>query len=56
MIVYQNRDIIGFMFNGKAIAEIRKGTRLVWEAITSCLGSGRWINERMWKNTDGWKN
>ncbi len=56
MIVHQGRDIIGFMFNGKAILEIRKGTRLVWQAIMSCFGSGMWLDDRKWVNQDGWKN
>lgn len=55
MIVHQGRDIIGFMFNGKAILEIRKGTRLVWQAIRSCFGSGRWMGSRPWIGTDKWK-
>lgn len=41
---------------GKAITAVYFGTKLVWEAITSCFGSGRWLNERPWKNTDSWKN
>lgn len=55
MIQYQGRDIIGFMFNGRAIAEIRRGTRLVWQAIRSCFGSGHWIGSRPWIGTDKWK-
>ena len=43
-------------YGTKTISAVYYGAKLVWEAITSCFGSGRWLNERVWKNTDGWKN
>lgn len=43
-------------YGAKTISAVYYGAKLVWEAITSCFGSGRWLNERVWKNTDGWKN
>lgn len=55
MILHKDRAIIGFTFNGRAIAEIRRGTRLVWQAIRSCFGSGHWIGSRPWIGTDKWK-
>lgn len=36
--------------------EIYRGARLVWQAISSCFGSGAWLNDKPWLNTDGWKN
>lgn len=30
--------------------------KLIWEAIRSCFGSGRWINNRSWINNNAWKN
>ncbi len=39
-----------------SVTEIYKGARLVWQAIRSCFGSGFWLNDRPWLNTDGWKN
>ena len=38
------------------VTEVYKGVRLVWEAINSCFGSGAWINDKPWSNTDGWNN
>lgn len=39
----------------KAVTAVYKGAKLVWEAISSCFGSGMWLNERAWKDGDGWK-
>lgn len=30
--------------------------KLLWEIINSCFGSGYWVNNKPWKNTDSWKN
>ena len=40
----------------KAIEAVYLGAVLVWEAISSCFGSGYWIDNRPWSNTDGWRN
>lgn len=55
MILHKGREIVSFAFNDKAIAEIRRGTRLVWQAIRSCFGSGHWIGSRSWIGKDKWK-
>jgi len=39
-----------------AVAAIYKGAVLVWEAVSSCFGSGGWDNQRGWSNQEGWKN
>lgn len=39
----------------RVITAVYKGAKLVWEAISSCFGSGMWLNLRAWKDTDGWK-
>lgn len=41
---------------GRTITAIYAGTRLVWQAIRSCFGSGWWVNEKPWLNEEGWKN
>lgn len=43
-------------YGKKAVVTIYKGSRLIWEAITSCFGAGFWRNNAAWKNTDCWKN
>ena len=42
-------------YGAKTITAVYKGARLVWEAITSCFGSGMWLGARPWKGTDGWR-
>lgn len=39
----------------KAVTAVYKGAKLVWEAISSCFGSGMWLGARPWKGTDGWR-
>ena len=41
---------------GRTITAIYAGTRLVWQAIRRCFGSGWWVNEKPWLNEEGWKN
>ncbi len=40
----------------KAIEAVYKGAVLIWEAVSSCFGSGMWINTRPWSNDDAWNN
>lgn len=56
MIIKGGKEMSARYHGSKVIMAVYKGVKLVWEAITSCFGSGRWLNERVWKNTDGWKN
>lgn len=56
-MIYKNGIEMNARYYGsRAITAVYKGAKLVWEAITSCFGSGMWLNLRAWKNTDGWKN
>lgn len=32
------------------------GALLVWQAIRSCFGTGAWIQDRPWLDTDAWKD
>lgn len=50
------KDVEGIHVGKKTIVAVYEGLHLVWEAITSCFGSGWWINDRPWKDDDGWKN
>lgn len=43
-------------YGGKAVSAVYYGAKLVWEAISSCFGSGYWINNRPWSDTDAWRN
>ena len=61
MAIYRNgKEITGIYRGGKTIQEVWKyidgAWRLVWQAVRSCFGSGRWINIKPWLNNEGWKN
>lgn len=32
------------------------GTKLIWQQVKSCFGSGKWDNNGPWDNDDAWKN
>lgn len=56
-MIYKNGKEITSIFNGRqAISAIYRGSKLVWQAIRSCFGSGSWVNEKPWLNNEGWKN
>ena len=56
MIYKKGLEMSARYYGSKSISAVYHGARLVWEAITSCFGSGMWLNLRTWKNTDAWKN
>ena len=56
MIFKENKEIIGVFKGDTPISAVYKGTKLVWQAIRSCYGSGAWLNERPWLEDDPWKN
>lgn len=56
MIYKNNLELTARYYGKQAITAVYHGAKLVWEAISSCFGSGMWLNLRAWKNTDGWKN
>lgn len=56
MIIGKGKQIAIIHAGGRVIASVYHGTRLVWQAVRSCFGSGGWINEKPWINEEGWKN
>lgn len=56
-MIYKNgKEISQLVINGKILSAVYVGTRLVWQAIRSCFGSGGWINDKPWLNDEGWRN
>jgi len=56
MISAEGKQIAIIHAGGKVIAAVYHGARLIWQAVRSCFGSGRWINEKPWLNAEAWKN
>jgi len=56
MITKNNIELTARYYGLKTISAVYRGTRLIWEAINSCFGSGYWVREKAWSNTDSWRN
>lgn len=56
MIIHGGFDMEARYYGTRAVEAVYYGARLVWEAVSSCFGSGLWINSRPWSDTDAWKN
>lgn len=56
MIRKNNKDATGIYFQNRVIQAVYQGARLVWQLIRSCYGTGIWLQERPWIDTDLWKN
>lgn len=55
MIVRNSIELTARYYGTKAITSIYRGAHLIWEAVNSCFGSGYWIKEKAWSNTDSWR-
>lgn len=56
MIYKDGKEIVSIIKNSRTISAVYKGSKLVWQAICSCFGSGFWVNAKPWLNNEGWKN
>lgn len=56
-MLFKNNTELSMLYIGKkALGAVYSGTRLVWEAISSCFGAGYWNNDKPWSNDDAWCN
>lgn len=39
----------------RAVGALYVGSRLVWQAVRSCFGSGRWVSRKAWLGKEKWK-
>lgn len=44
------------MIDGNLVTTIWLNGKVIWQAVNSAFGSGAWINEKPWINSDAWKN
>jgi hypothetical protein len=54
MIYKGSKEVSVRYFGTHLISAVYHGLQLVWEAINSCFGSGYWIGEKPWSDTDPW--
>lgn len=55
MLKIGNKDVSQVRVGSRVVTAIYVGARLVWSAISSCFGSGWWINDKPWRDNEGWK-
>ena len=49
-------QITAVKFVTSTIIKIYKGAQLIWSYIRSCFGSGIWVKDANWSDTESWKN
>lgn len=50
------KGIIGVGIGRNIMSCMYEGLHLVWRAVRSCYGTGKWIPERPWLDNDIWKD
>lgn len=56
-MIYKNSLELQARYCGaKVISAVYHGAHLVWEAVSSCFGSGHWMKYKPWRNYDAWRN
>ena len=56
MIIKNQNEIKERYWGIKPIAYVYLGIKLIWSAVSSCFGSGMWLNYKPWSNDDAWRN
>lgn len=56
MITNKEKRIEIVKYGSINISAIYQGARLVWQAVRSCFGAGKWVNDKPWINEESWKN
>lgn len=56
MIIKNKIELTARYYGLKTISAVYRGTRLIWEAVNCCFGSGYWIREKAWSSNDSWRN
>ena len=55
MLFKGGRKITGIFAEGKVIKGVYYAGRLIWEAIRSCFGYGKWVDKYPWLDKELWK-
>lgn len=55
MIIINGKIISAIRYGEIALSAVYKGATLVWQAVRSCFGSGRWIKDKPWLGNEGWR-
>lgn len=55
MIIINGIQISAIRYGEIALSAVYKGATLVWQAVRSCFGSGKWIANKPWLGKEGWR-
>lgn len=55
MIIINGKLISAIRYGEIALSAVYKGATLIWQAVRSCFGSGRWIKDKPWLGNEGWR-
>lgn len=55
MIIRNGKEVTAIYIGTKAISAIYQGSVLIWQAVRSCFGSGRWVGKKPWIGKEKWK-
>lgn len=56
MIIRDGHQVSEIHWHGKAITAVYTAMKEVWRAVSSCFGSGYWIDDLVWDDNDIWKD
>lgn len=56
MIIKNGKEVTAIYIGTKAVSAIYKGSILIWQAVRSCFGSGRWVGKKPWIGKEKWKH
>jgi hypothetical protein len=55
-MLYSGKDKVERLYIGRrAVRALYRGAVKVWEAVSSCFGSGWWRGDKPWRGGDVWK-
>lgn len=55
MICLNGKELTARYIGSKAVSAVYYGAKLIWEAISSCFGSGAWDGSKPWSGKDAWR-
>ena len=55
MIRNNGIDTAVIYYMGKAIDVVYRRGKLLWQAVRSCFGSGKWVGKKPWIGEEKWK-
>lgn len=56
MLWIGNKEVGQLWIGGNPVQALYCGAKLIWEAVSSCFGSGFWREKMPWKGKDAWRN